>query len=177
MRITLSKIRMLNKKGVTLPEVLVVVVLFAILSGVSFTLLLSGSSSFEYNKARAELQQEMRKSVDWLKEDFRQTGSAGITTPASGATGTSITFQQATGANSGTIIWSGNVSYARGGTGGNQLLRTVGGVTRAIAQNITSITFDRTNAKLMTVTLVASKNAIKGGTMTLNYSFKVMERN
>ena len=171
-----------NSRGVTLVEVLVTVFLFTILMGVSLELLLTGLDSFSVNRNRTELQQELRKSIDWIKEDLRQTGSAGVTNVlANGTTYTTIIFRTATGAVAGgTITWSADtVQYLLGGTGGVQLQRISGATTKVIAQNITTLQFKRDAASpsVVTVTITASRNQVKGGTISLSYNFKVKMRN
>ena len=170
-----------NRRGVTLVEVLVTVLLFTILMGISLELLVTGLDSYSVNRNRTELQQELRKSIDWIKEDLRQTGTAGLVSMNTNTTYTSITFRTATGAAAGgTITWSADtVQYLLGGTGGVQLQRISGATTKNIAQNITTLQFrrDATTPNVITVTLTASSNQRKGGTVSLSYNFKVKMRN
>ena len=113
--------------GYSLIEVLVTVSIFAVLAGAINTVLLIGESSWQTNSVQLELQQELRKAMDWMKDDLRQTGPAAISDGPVSANDTdyaSITFQKATGISGSSIEWGGGDSDATtqfllGGTGGN----------------------------------------------------------
>ena len=133
-------------RGVTLVEVMTTVVIFSFILGICYALLISGSDSWETNSTRVELQQELRKAMDWITQDLRQAGSASIVdVPADGATYTSITFRKSAGVSGGNLVWdSSTTRYFLGGTGGTQMLRQVGAQTASvIAQNIQSLQFNR----------------------------------
>ncbi len=153
-----------NHQGITLAEMLVTVIIFAFILGICYTLLISGSDSWETNSARVELQQELRKAMDWITQDLRQAGSASITNvPADGAAYTSITFRKAAGVSGGNLVW--DTSTTRYFLTGTQLQRQVGALTASvIAQNIQSVQFSRqaSTSNIVTVSLQAEKKTPRG---------------
>jgi len=144
---------------------------------VCYTLFVSGSDSWETNNVTLELQQELRKAAEWLKQDLVQGGASTITdVPADGAWYTAITFRTCAGISNGNIAWSSNtVNFARSGT---QLVRTSGSSTRTLAQNIGTLQFKRDvgSPQVVYVNLQASKTA-KGRSLTADSGFKVTLRN
>ena len=169
-----------NRSGFTLPEVMVTLLLLTAVSALTLSLMLSGSRSWQLNKTQILLQGELRKSAEWIKEDLRQTGSAGITNvPANGTWYTTITFQKVTGTSGGVATWSTSYIYALGGTGNTDLRRTDNGTTRAIAYNITVLQFRRqaATANIMEVNLTAQTRTEQGRTITISSSFEIKLRN
>ncbi len=160
-----------GRQGLTLVEALVTVIIFSFILGICYMILISGSDSWETNSVRVELQQELRKAMDWITQDLRQAGSASIVNvPANGSAYTSITFRKAAGVSGGSITWdSSTTQYSLGGTGGTQLLRQVGSQTAAvIAQNIQSLQFSRqaSSSNVVNVSLQAEKATLRGKTLT-----------
>lgn len=159
-----------NHRGITLVEVMTTVVIFSFTLGICYVLLISGSDSWEANSARVELQQELRKAMDWVSQDLRQAGSASIVdVPANGSIYTSITFRKSAGVSGGNPAWDASTTrYFPGGTGGTQLLRQVGSQTASIiAQNIQSAQFSRqaSTSNIVDVSLQAQKTTLRGKTL------------
>lgn len=180
--------RLHNNSGFSLVEALVTVIIFSMILGVCYMMLISGSDSWEANNVRVELQQELRKAVDWVTEDLRQAGTASITdVPADGNTYTAITFRKASGVSSGTITWDASATkYLIGGTNSDQLQRQVGVQTPAvIAQNVQSVQFQRQSASadIVNVAITLQKKTPRGKYLTgktaiqASASFKVCLRN
>lgn len=168
--------------GFTLVEALVTVMIFSIILGASYMVLLSGSDSWEVNRVRVELQQESRKAIDWMSQEMRETGSAAITNvPADGNWYTTITFSLPSGVSGGSIVWSGDtIQYVLGGTNSNQLQRVATGVaTKIIASNIQTLQFRRqsTSSNIVEVSVLARKNTLKGTQIDVNLDFKIRLRN
>lgn len=179
---------LVTRKGLSLVEVLVTVVLLSFIMGVCYALLISGSDSWETNNARVELQQELRKGTDWITRDLRQAGSASITdVPANGTTYTSITFYKGAGASGGNLVWDSNTTkYLLGGSGSTQLQRQIGAQTPAVvAQDIQVLQFSRSssNPNVVNVTLQAQKATPRGKNLSgktsiqASMSFKIYLRN
>ena len=160
-----------NHQGVTLVELMVTVIIFAFILGICYSLLISGSDSWETNSARVELQQELRKAMDRMSQDLRQAGSASIVdVPADGNAYTSITFRKSAGVSGGNLVWdSSTTRYFLGGTGGTQLLRQVGAQTASvIAQNIQSLQFSRqtSTANVVNVSIQTQKTTLRRKMLT-----------
>jgi len=176
-----------NRRGFSFVEVIVTVVIFAVIMAAVSTVLLVGDSSFQTNSVYVELQQELRKSMDWMKDDFRQTGSVAITDGLAYDTWyTTITFHKVDGISGGKISWSDNTTqFVLGGSGSNQLQKIIRddlGVlvsTTILAQNIESVQFRRQSSSpnVMEVALQAQKDTDKGKTLTTTLDFKIKLRN
>lgn len=167
-------------RGFTLPEALVTVLIFSIILTASTVLLLAGTDSWQVNEVQIELQQELRKSMDWIAKDLRQAGPASIVdVAAGGGSQPDINFAIASGTVGGAVNWSSNIQYVRGGSDGNQLQRIQGGTARLIARNITGLQFLRQSASpdLVEVTLQAQRTSAKGRLITDTLNFQVQLRN
>lgn len=195
--------RLGREQGTTLVEALITVLLFTMLFGAAVAVLLSGSDSWQVNSVMAELQQERRKAVEWMKMDLQQGGYSTITNvPADGAWYTTITFYTSNGVSSGNISWSSNtVNFALSGSPNYQLIRTSGASSRVIATDIHTLQFrrldedddndgvldagedDNSNGILdvrpsvVEVSITAQKNTLKGQTLTSSTTFEVKMRN
>lgn len=176
------------RRGFTLAEMMVTVVIFSFILGICYALFISGSDSWETNSTRVELQQELRKAMDWITQDLRQAGSASIVdVPADGSTYTSITFRKSAGVSGGNLVWDADTTrYFLGGANGNQLQRQIGSQTASvIAQNIQSLQFSRQGSasNIVDVSLQAQKTTLRGKTLTgktpiqASLSLKIFLRN
>ena len=173
--------RMQLQSGTTLVEALITVLLFTMLFGAAVAVLLSGSDSWQVNSVMAELQQERRKAVEWMKEDLLQGGYSTITNvPADGVWYTTITFNTSAGVSGGNITWSTNtVRFLLGGSGSTELQKVSGSTTKVIAEDIHTLQFRRqsTTPSVVEVSLTAQKNTLKGATLSATTTFKVKMRN
>ena len=164
--------------GFTLVEAMVTVVLFTIILGVCFMLLLSGTDSWHVNGVLLEVKQELRKGTDWMRQELIESGGSTITNvPANGTWYTTITFRTSTGVSGGTITWSADtIQYLLSGT---QLLRRSGGVDKILAQNMQTLQFRRqaSTPNVVEVNMQAQKTTPKGTTLTANSNFKMRLRN
>jgi prepilin-type N-terminal cleavage/methylation domain-containing protein len=176
------------RQGMTMAEVLISAIIFSVVLAACYALLIAGSDSWETNEAKIELQQELRKAVDWIAQDLRQAGSVSITNvPADGAWYTLITFRKASGVSGGSVVWDTDATkYSLGGTDSAQLQRQVGSQTpRVIAQNFQSLQFRRQSASadVVDVAMQAQKKTPRGKNLTgkaaiqEDLSFKVHVRN
>ena len=159
-------------------EVLVTVVLFSLLFGACLTVLLSGSDSWQSNDVKLQLQQELRKGMDWMKNDLLQGGVSTITdVPADGNWYTTITFKTSNGVSGGNISWPSDTTQYL--LSGNQLQRKVGSTTQSIAQSIRSLQVRRqaSNSSLVEVLMSAQKNSLRGTIITDSLDFQVQFRN
>ena len=168
-----------GSQGFTLTEVLMAVFIFTLLSAACYTIMASSSSSWQVNRVRIELQQELRKSQGWMINELRQSGSSVVTNvPADGSTGhATITFRTSTGVSGGSATWSTDtIQFLLSGT---QLQRISGGTTKVLAQDISSVQFLRqsTTPNLVEVSLQAQKKAPGSVTLSSSLNFKVEMRN
>lgn len=167
-----------NCHGFTMVEMLVCILIFSYIAGGLYTVISVGDSSYQNNSAQVELQQELRKGMEWMKFELQQAGPTSISNvPSNGSWYTSISFKIPTGVSSGAISWATNpIQFSRSGT---DLLRTYSGTSRVIAQDITSIQFRRTSAapKILEIAMTGQVTAIKGETLQDTLNFKIKLRN
>lgn len=167
--------------GFSLVEMMIVLAIFTMISGGLYSVFAAGDSSWQVNKVKMELRQELRKAMEGMINDLRQAGSDSIEdVPANGGNYAVMTFKIPDNVASGTLIWNEDtIQYGLGGLGGNQLLRVEGGQTRVIAQNIDSVYFSRPedSPDALQINLTAEKTPLKGKTMTYPLSFEVQLRN
>lgn len=170
-----------NQSGTSLIETLVSVVIFLMIMTGFYSVATVGDNSFQVNRVQIELQQEMRKSMEAMMNDFRMAGPASVVdVPADGNWYTSITFRKPVGIVAGSINWDSNtVEFLRGGPGSEQLQRIYNGSTKVVSQYVTSLQFRRltTDPDKLEVVMQAQRNSTKGIPVTYNLSFDVQLRN
>ena len=179
---TASKFKMLkNNAAVSLVECMVAMAIFLMIAGGIYTTVATSENSWSVNKVKIELQQELRKAMEWMINDLRQAGNTSITNvPADGTWYTTITFKDASSVTSGTLQWAANtVQFVRGGTGSVQLQRISGGVTKVLAQRMSSLQFRRqsTTSNILEVSMAAQSTSFKGIPVNYQLNFSVQLRN
>jgi len=180
LKIFSKKTNLKESAGFTLTEILVAVSLYSLIAVACFVAFITGNRSWQVNKAQLEIQQELRKAMDWMIEDLRQSGSSAIVdVPSDGVWYNSLTFKMAEGINNGNISWSDDVQYDLGGTNSNQLLRQTGGEEKVLAQDITSLLFRRqvSTPASMEVSLTAQKTTPEGQALSQDLNFQIKLRN
>ncbi len=176
------KLRICNRlkcfQGITLVETLITALIFAFLVGGVYLTLIVGIGSWQANDVRIELQQELRKSMDWMIGDLRQGGVSTITNvPADGNWYSTITFKTSTGVSNGNIVWSADtIQYV---LSSNQLQRINGAQTKLIAQDIQSLQIRRqaSTPSIVEVSLQDQKKTSTGHQINVTLNFKVELRN
>lgn len=174
-----EKIR--SRKGMTLPESMVSILILSVIFSACLMILLSGSNIWQVNNAKTEIKNDMRRAMESIKEDFRQAGPGSvIDVPPDGSWRTSATFRISNGVSGGTINWSSNtVQYSLSGSDGKQLHRVMGLSDRLVANNIQTIQFRRQSSApdIMEVNVLAQKDSLKGHSLQLALNFEVQMRN
>ena len=167
--------------GLTLVEVLMTVLVYSVVVAGAYSVLTSGIMTWQVNNVKVELQQDLRKAMDWLMMDLRQAGAASITdVDVSNTWSTAITFKIANGISGGSMQWStDSIMYYLGGTGNNQLKRQYGADVRDIAQNISVFQVRRpvSAPNTVEVNLQAQRQTVKGHTVRMDQAFVVKLRN
>ncbi len=170
-----------SSQAFTLVETMMTVLIFSFVLASLYTVLAAGQSSWETNKTRIEMQQQVRNAMDWMINDLRQSGGSSIAdVPANGTWYNQITFKTPSGVSGGSISWNAStIRFILGGTGGNQLQRIDASGTRVIAQNIQTIQFRRqsSSSNILEVNITAQEISVKGLTMQYPFNFKVQIRN
>jgi len=175
-------------KGLTLVELMIVLLIFSIILGAIFAIMNVSRTSWQTGNVQVEMQQETRKGMDRMLRELRQSGQTIITgVPANGVSYSSIAFQiPEDGDNdgdvtdgSGNIEWSAQITYSLGGLDGEQLLRTSGGSSIVMANKIISLQFSRaaTTPNILEISLQAQKNTAQGTTIQSNLNSQANLRN
>lgn len=174
---------MLDRKnsGFTLIESIITLVIFLILIGAIFTLLTIGRTSWQIGDVHIELQQNLRKGMDWISEELRQGGASTISNvPADGSWYNTITFRKPADVTDGNIVWeTEEIQYLLGGLNGRQLLQKVGDEQRVLANNILSFQVRRSPStpSIVEVSLQSEKRTTRGHLIELNLNFQIKLRN
>ena len=88
------KFNLKNNRGLTLVEAMVTAMIFALIAGGVYTAGIAGERSWQANKVQVELQQDLRKAMEWMIKDLRITKSSAILdVPADDIWYSSITFK------------------------------------------------------------------------------------
>lgn len=168
----------LDNRGVSMIETLVVVLIFTIISGGLISVMTVGDKSWQVNRVKIELQQELRKSMDAMVNDLRQSGGASIVNvPTDGNWYSTITFRKPAGVSAGSIAWDNTTIQFL--TSNGQLQRVYGANTKIVSQDISSMQFRRFSAAADTleVALQAQKNTNKGVPIVYDLDFNIQIRN
>lgn len=98
-------------KGFTMVEIMVVTLTLGVLMAGLFYALISGESSWSVNAAKIEVQSEVRRAVDWIAKDVRQTRRVDIGSSSNNPLSTHIKFKKVIGydtAGGGSLVLSDN---------------------------------------------------------------------
>lgn len=88
------RLTLLNKRGIGIVEVLLVTAITSLLMGSIFYLLSVAQSSRALSTAKSEVQSEVRRAMDWIINDLRQTVSGSIGSKDNNPLSTHIKFQK-----------------------------------------------------------------------------------
>lgn len=172
-----------NTCGVTLIETLMGALIFSVILGACLMVLLSGSDAFQTNDAKAEIHQDLRMAMFWIRNDLQESTQDAVlngSVPSDGSDNTSVTFTEPSGVSAGAIQWSANtVQYVLAGTESNELHRIQGSDDRLIAEGISLIQFTResTAPAIVEVVLRGQVTTTKGRVMEEDIQFEVKIRN
>lgn len=170
-------------KGLTLIELLLVVLLFSITMAAIFSVLATGRNSWNAGESQINVQQAARNGLDSMVKELRQAGVSTISgVPANATNYSSITFQIPTAIGLAGITWSTSIQYSLGGLNNSQLLRTQSGSQRVLANNISALSFNRSasNPNVINISITAQKNTFPGFTArqsTITLGSQVRVRN
>lgn len=179
-----------GRKGFTLTEVLVTLMIFSFLISAIASVMFVGNSIWQSNSVEVELQQDLRQAMLWMRNDMQQTGAASLDAsipiniePDPGTypdpnddpaydwtTYTSFSFQKVIGVDERSPDWSPDTTlFTRESDSGdpdyNDLERTVGaGNPQLIAENISQLQVRRLydSSDVVEIALEAQKSTLSG---------------
>ena len=170
-----------RKKGFSLIEITVVIFLFSIVLAALFSVLATARVSSGSGGSNVTVQQEARKGLNAMVKELRQASLVTISgVPADGIDYNSITFNIPTAITASGTTWSSNIQYVKGGLENSQLIRVQDGNQRVIANNISSLLFNRNTSApdVLNVAISVQKNTFPGfsaiqSTISLNSEVKI----
>ncbi len=173
--------RCVGRGGFTLVETLISVFIFLFMITALYGIGTVSQRYWDANKAKNELQQELRKAMDGMIYDLRQAGQASISdVPADGAWYSTINFKVPDGVSGGSLTWNNDaIQFVLAGPSSERLHRIQGGDTKILALNVQSLGFRRQAAapNLLEVSLQGQKDTDRGLTIDYNLAFEVQLRN
>ncbi len=162
---------MMSLTGFTLMELFISVAIFTlILSGI-FVVLASGKNYLETGEHYIRVQQELRRGMDFMVEELRESGPDTVT-----MTEDSITFRTPIGINGTQITWGNLIMYS---VSQDQLLRTESGISRVLVNNLQPQGFTVTNPNPQVIEIALAVNSVTsiGRTVQAGLNFTVTLRN
>lgn len=170
-----------NNSGFTLVETMVTMLIFSMLIGGLYATAAVGENSWQVNQVRVELQQELRKSMEWMKYDLQETGANAITNvPADGSWYPTITFKKPTGVSGSAIAWNlTTTQFVLGGANSNQLQRIDSSGTTPLAHDVQILQFRRqvATSDILEIAMIGQKTTVKGDPISYQLAFQVQLRN
>lgn len=176
--------------GFTIFEVLFITILMVLIIAAFLSILRIGELSNTISGAKIELQQEVRRAVDTMATDLRQTGreklwvelANGSTTLFSGlGNGTTFTnplFVMCLGYDGSNIIWSSNQIGYSFDADNSTIIRTDNSTTQTWQfNNITDLEFRKLDVNLLGVNITGEKTARRNLRPTFGLQAEVRLRN
>lgn len=165
-------------KGLTLIEVMVsVFILFVVLEGL-YLVMTTGHRSWYIADTEVSLQQDLRKALWQITADLYHSGPNQMSVLADGIVYHNVSFNVSEGITAaGAINWSSNpIAY---GLTGSQIIRTEGGQTKIIANNITGFDLWRMAATsdIVRLNITAQRATVSGQLINASLDSVVLLRN
>lgn len=149
-----------QKRGFTILELLVAMVIFTMMMGLLGVVFIGGRNHAMLTDTKMNLQTSVRDSLTSMSLEIRESSPSRV---AIGGGGSTLTFQiPASVTNSGTIAWSSPVTYRIGGNG-KQLIRNDGaGNTTILANDVQSVNFSFVDANTVVYSVTTQRTTIEG---------------
>ena len=165
------------KKGFTLLELMVVVLLTSVVMSALFMVLSSGQSTWFEADTQVTVQQELRKALRAMTRELAMSGPSQVSVEDDGAADTSVSFNISTGATGGGVVsWTGPINFS---VVSGQLLRINGSDTRVLANNVSSLRLLRAGAspRMLRINTTVTKNTKANRVINVTHEASVYLRN
>lgn len=144
-------------KGFSLIELMIVMLIFSILLGATYSVLSMSRASFQTGDIQLAVQQEARKAIDKVVKEVRESSSVDLAN--------AYPF----------TIWGEKIKYE---VTNNQLLREVEGqLPSVLANDVSSIQFSLFGGDIVYITLVTQKNTVFGRSLSATLNSQITLRN
>ena len=161
----------MNKKALTLIELLMVMLMLFLVMGTLITAFLAGASVFNTELNMTDVMIEANRGMDLASRELRN--SLEITS----ATSTSISFWGEDINSNGTKESAEVISYAWDGTANGELVRTAGGTPSAISRNVNGFELSYNSPSVSSIDEVTIKLTIARGAEYATLESTVKPRN
>ena len=183
-----------GKTGLTLIDVIAAFSIFFIILAAALGVLTMGRESWQSGSVQIQVQRDARRGMDTMVRELRQSGSSTIEVVLpDGSPYDNITFRIPEDIdndgdvidNNGLLEWGNSISYFIDTNDVNsdgitsQLLRSAGGQSRVLANNITNLQFRRglTTPNIIEIALQAQKSIVPGRSLQATLNSQVSLRN
>jgi len=157
--------KLTNKSGFTMTEVLISTVIFSFIMAGLLSVLLAGNASWTTNNAAVTAQREARKAITYMTSDMRVVSGASVSQTSDDVT---LIF---THPNDGTVTYSWSTS----GSDANRIIRTTSSAAKIVAQSITAFAVtDSTND--ITIDLISTTQNNQGQLQPFQLVKKIAKR-
>lgn len=168
-----------RQSGFTLLEMLFSFLIFSIICLVIFAVYELGLNSWDLILGQAHLSGDVRTGIERMSKELRMSTLSNV--DSSSATQLRFKVPASVDQTTGVITsWSDWIRFSRGGTGGNQLLRTdeSSGVVTVLANNVTDLQFAaNANPSTISIDMTAEKTTAKNTLVPVHLSTSVELRN
>ena len=156
-----------GRNGFTMIELMVVMGIFTTLMAGIYTILLMGGSTSQTGLTYIELSQNVRLGIDRMMKEMHNARRSTISI----SDGSYITFQVPGNSNT--------IQYSLGGLSGRQLIRTEGGMSTVLCNNVQGVQFSPSpfSGGIISITLQTQKTSISRRNLTTALSVILKARN
>lgn len=170
-----------DRRGFSMVEMMVTIAIFLIISGGAYAVTFAAERIWSTNLTRIDLHQNLRKAMEGMIYELRQTGPGAITdVSANGTWYTQITFKKPSDVTGGALVWNAyTTKFQLGGTDAAFLQKVENGTTTTLATDMKVLRFRRQAASpsVVEVYIQGEKTTPKGEIYQHEISFSVDLRN
>ena len=146
--------RIINRKAITLMEVMVTAVIFSFVAAGIYMTFIIGNRSWAYYNESVILKQEVRRSLFTMAQELREAKDIFITTDD--IKGATISFSRPS-------VGPVSFSWTNRGENAHRIIRTNKKQTRILANHISGLSFHQETIHDLTIELSATKKSPKTG--------------
>jgi len=161
----------MGRKGFTLIELIAVIAVLVLVTGVLVTMFLAGSDIFSSEKDISDIMLEGNRAMETMSDEIRS--SRQVLT----AQDTSCSFWLEDLNNNGTMEAGETVAYSWDGTAGGDLIRTAAGVSSVLSKYVDGCSFTYDSGTLSLITTVTLSLSLSSGSREKTFGSTIRIRN
>jgi prepilin-type N-terminal cleavage/methylation domain-containing protein len=167
------------KKGFTLVELMVVLVIFIGIILSIFAILTSGRRAWLTSEVQIDVHSSARQVISRITRELQESAPGRITIINMSANEDRIIFQVPDAFVGQTINWSDQIQYSLGGVNGEQFVRTnlATGQTEQRGNHITTLRFSQPSVDVVQITLICDEQSIIGDNVQMRLDSQISLRN